>query len=437
MIINNRYRVVAGLVAITVLSGCIGNNSSQPEPIQGAPDVEVKVGEPMPLWQKGTLEIHSISTGRGESNFYILPDGTSMLVDAAGSLLTQEMADRDGVGGVTPARPSWDISSAKVIADYVAHFNPRHENLDYFMITHFHGDHLGDLASGYPEWKDMVRHSSGKFYINGAAGVGSLLNVAKVIDRNYTIPTNLGINDRVQEYQRFLRWTIDNRGTKWETIRVGSNDQITLKYEPKAYPGFNLRILCASGYAWTGEGTKSRRTVPLTQSELTGNEPDENIYSIAFQIDYGKFNLFAGGDLQYQNPGGNYAWHNGEAGIIDVATPVEVMKAGHHGSSNSNSAELLSKLNPKTVWINPGRSEQPGMPAMRRFVAQNPNVEFFCTGMHEPSKAPLAEIAQNFKSWEGHIVIRVHNDGKYYVYVLDDTDQRYIVKSIHGPYLSE
>lgn len=60
--------------------------------IPGAPAVEVKIGSQMPLWQNGTFEIHSISTGRGESNFYIFPDGTSMLIDAAGSLSQKRFA---------------------------------------------------------------------------------------------------------------------------------------------------------------------------------------------------------------------------------------------------------------------------------------------------------------------------------------------------------
>ena len=38
----------------------------------------------------------------------------------------------------------------------------------------------------------------------------------------------------------------------------------------------------------------------------------------------------------------------------------------------------------------------------------------------------------------GHIVIRVANGGgEFYVYMLDDTDFEYKVKSIHGPYTSK
>ena len=40
-------------------------------------------------WKEGYLDIHAVNTGRGESMFYVFPDGTTMLVDCAGSLLKE------------------------------------------------------------------------------------------------------------------------------------------------------------------------------------------------------------------------------------------------------------------------------------------------------------------------------------------------------------
>ena len=36
-------------------------------------------GKPLPVWQKGYLDLHHINTGRGNAAFYIFPDGTTML----------------------------------------------------------------------------------------------------------------------------------------------------------------------------------------------------------------------------------------------------------------------------------------------------------------------------------------------------------------------
>ncbi len=33
-------------------------------------------------WSEGFMDIHHINTGRGNSTFFVLPDGTTMLVDA-------------------------------------------------------------------------------------------------------------------------------------------------------------------------------------------------------------------------------------------------------------------------------------------------------------------------------------------------------------------
>ncbi len=229
---------------------------------------------------------------------------------------------------------------------------------------------------------------------------------------------------------------MDTKGLIYEVAKPGHDDQIVMRYNPSAYPDFKIRILCASGYAWTGNGYDTKRTIPTSKTEISKASPDENIFSVALMMDFGKFNLFTAGDLQWEATS-SAPWLNADEGIIPVVNKVEVMKASHHGSTNANSEELVNKLCPQTVWINPWRSEQPGIPCMRRFVAANPDVSFFTTGIVESSKAPLAEVENNFKSWSGHIVIRVFPDGKYYVYVLDDSDESYIVKSIHGPYISE
>src|SRR5690242_8405647 len=55
------------------------------------------VGKPISPWKPGTLDIHQISTGRGNAGLYILPDGTTLLVDA-GEMATKTAAH-------TPDRP--------------------------------------------------------------------------------------------------------------------------------------------------------------------------------------------------------------------------------------------------------------------------------------------------------------------------------------------
>ena len=50
--------------------------------LQSTPASAQAVGEVLPPWSPGILDIHQINTGRGDAAFFIFPDGTTMLVDA-------------------------------------------------------------------------------------------------------------------------------------------------------------------------------------------------------------------------------------------------------------------------------------------------------------------------------------------------------------------
>lgn len=45
-------------------------------------NAQVKVGDTFQNWSTGFLDIHHISTGKGECMFAIMPDGTTMMIDA-------------------------------------------------------------------------------------------------------------------------------------------------------------------------------------------------------------------------------------------------------------------------------------------------------------------------------------------------------------------
>src|SRR5512139_3295356 len=49
---------------------------------QPSADAIATIGQPFPAWQPGYLDLHHINTGRGNSAFYVLPDGTTILFDA-------------------------------------------------------------------------------------------------------------------------------------------------------------------------------------------------------------------------------------------------------------------------------------------------------------------------------------------------------------------
>src|SRR5690606_5794793 len=75
------------------------------------------VGKVLPDWQEGYLDIHAINTGRGEATFVIFPDGTTMLLDAAGSSISPAAEIPP-----PPQKPNSSVSPGQVVTNYARHF---------------------------------------------------------------------------------------------------------------------------------------------------------------------------------------------------------------------------------------------------------------------------------------------------------------------------
>src|SRR5215475_257110 len=99
---------------------------------QGSP---FRSGDVFPAWTPGTLDIHQLVTGRGNTAFLMFPDGTTLLIDAG---------DVGGAGAN-------ERTAAQFIARYVRHMAAGDARLDYAVITHFHGDHIGAVGGTEPE----------------------------------------------------------------------------------------------------------------------------------------------------------------------------------------------------------------------------------------------------------------------------------------------
>ena len=104
----------------------------------------------------------------------------------------------------------------------------------------------------------------------------------------------------------------------------------------------------------------------LGSAEFTVLAPDPednygdaiNNYSIAILLENGETSFLLTGDAEYQE----------EADIIEsgrelgLDMDVDVLKAGHHGSGDASSWELLEAVEPETVVISCGRNNHYGYP---------------------------------------------------------------------------
>ena len=130
------------LVATIFLAGAIVAGSTAASVGQATP---FKVGDLLPAWTSGTLDIHQIVTGRGNANFMMFPDGTTVLVDA-GDQGETEFASQ---------RPDASRNPAQWIARYIRHMEQRADpsaqpKLDFAVLTHFHADHMGRIDGKEP-----------------------------------------------------------------------------------------------------------------------------------------------------------------------------------------------------------------------------------------------------------------------------------------------
>lgn len=415
-----------------------GNNSGN-EPGQGEITTDepnqVTVGQPLPAWTEGCLDIHHINTGRGESAFYILPDGTTMLIDAAGSLL--KTSDKPP----TPAKPNDQITSGAVIIDYVKAYMPEvcKGTLDYMLLSHFHGDHMGS-------WSTSVPKHAGGFYVNGYTEVGAEIPVAKFLDRGTR--TNRKASDMIDSggqgnYDKFIAWAKKTNASMDERFIAGRNDQIVLKHNAGNYKNFTVQNVAANGDVWNGVGTTATSLMPAADELLLFGQankeplealPYENTLSCVMTISYGSFDYFCGGDIQY-NGRSSYGYKDIEAPISKVVKQVEVMKASHHGTANTNGTEILGALKPDAIIIPVWRNVQPNPDTIKRMYKANSNCNIFTTNLTDDNKALLSNYLSKFKGTQGHVVVRVHPGGtKYYIYVLGDDDLNRTVKKIYGPY---
>ncbi len=388
------------------------------------------VGEILPPWTQGTLDIHQISTGRGNSALFIFPDGTTMLVDAGAQ------------GGTVnprwvPARPDDSRTPGEWIIRYVRQML-RHDSsprLDHVLLTHFHSDHMGQITGSSKQSK------SGEYKLAGITEVGEEIPIGHIMDRgwpDYRYPAPL-TDTNVQNYRAFLKWQSAHGGLRIERFQPGSSEQVILLRAPSAYPNFAVRNLMANGEVWTGVGRETRRQFPELSDVPAADRPSENMCSAGFRLSYGRFDYYTGGDIPGIPFEGFPMWHDVETPVAQVVGPVEVALMNHHGYIDSQNAFFVGALRPRVWILNVWESAHPTGRVYSRLqstrIYPGPR-DIFATQMHDANRLVVVGL-DRLASDHGHIVVRVAAGGESYkVIILDDKAETYRVTAVHGPYES-
>jgi len=388
-----------------------------------------RVGEALDPWSEGTLDIHQISTGKGNAAFFVLPDGTTLLVDA-GSLGSRTARHVDPTPNDSRTPGEW-------LVRYIKRIHPDRENasLDYAFLTHFHGDHMGQIRD------DSPLSRSGRYRLSGITEVAEHVNIRKMIDRgwpDYSFPSPLE-GGSIKNYRQFLDWQSSENGMAIERFVPGRNDQFVLLNKPEKYPEFEIRNIVANGEVWTGVAENTRKQFPVLKEIPREEWPSENPCSAGFRLSYGSFDYFTGGDITGIPSLGGPSWHDIETPVAMAVGPVEAAVMNHHGYIDSQNSFYVSTLRP-LVWIlSVWDSAHPTSAVFARISSKRlypgPR-DIFTTGMHPANKVVISGL-NDIASDQGHILIRVAPGGNSFkVIVLDNSSESMTVKSVHGPYQS-
>ncbi len=426
-----------------------------------------------PPWQKGCLDIHHINTGRGNSAFLVLPDGTTVLIDA-GDLDRAVFEKKNAPLRTSPALPFDTASAGKTIVNYIRQVAPLLQNtgIDYALITHFHADHYGQVDVNSPSSK------KGSYQLSGMTEVGDLLTIRNMIDRGYPaydFPVDLrryyksapgasggggapAVPSSFLNYLDFVEHYVAAGKMKAAALQAGRDDQIVLRYDAASWPDFHIRNIKAGNQVWTGKGKETIAVFSANDVLDKKGAFNENPLSLALRISYGKFDYYTGGDNTGREgedlPGGR----DSESPMAEAIGKVDAMSLDHHGNRDANNAGFLKVLDPRVVVAQTWCSDQPGQETAHRLANGRPATsstgktdvsspgkpatpppDVFYLYLQEATKITLGPwITRSAKSLEGHIVIRVMPGGdEYYVFVLDDGSAMPTVKNRFGPYRSE
>jgi beta-lactamase superfamily II metal-dependent hydrolase len=234
------------------------------------------------------LRVYAIDVEGGKSTLYVSPSGQSMLVDTG----------YDGNNGRDADRIVAAARDAGV------------KQIDYLVITHYHGDHMG-----------------------GVAQLAARMPIRNFVDHGKNFET---VKDIAALYNTYVG--LREKGNR---IVVKAGDRIPIE-------GLQVEVVTASGVpvakALAGGGGPN----PLCKSyRPIAPDDGENAHSIGLVVTLGRFRMSDLGDL-YWNQEAGLACPNNLIGTVDVYMTT------HHAKKTSGAPALVQAMRPRAAIMNNG-----------------------------------------------------------------------------------
>jgi competence protein ComEC len=280
--------------------------------------------------QQRTLDIYFIDTEGGQATLFVTPSGESMLVDT-GFAGNQGMPDSNATNssGAPITRDADRISAVFKQAGVTV--------LDWMVISHYHGDHVGnaaELANRIP-----IRH----FVDHGPFSVELQPN------RSAAFVAYMGIRDKARAITAKPRYKIPVAGLD---VQVVSSAGELITAPMQGAPGAGLpNPLCHDARM------KEQDPTP------------ENFESVGIVVRYGGFRLLDLGDLTW-NQEHALACPNNLLGTFDV------FHTTRHGDPHAGAPQLVHAIRARVAVMNNGERKG-GDPSYWQIVHEAPGLADF------------------------------------------------------------
>ena len=292
---------------------------------------------------------------------YVLPWWRTQPPPASGGELTIRILDVGPINGdsilitstsgKTVLIDAGDTTKGKTVVEALKRNNV--QQIDYFIATHPHPDHIG-----------------------GAAEVFKAMKVLNVIDNGQppSVPPQPAAPQKPTSGRRPA--ATNSRSTRTTSVTKFYDDYKTAvsssgaHYE-SARPGTKYDL---------GGGALLTILAPsepfFTKDKMSTGGNDVNANSIVARLDYGSFSMMLAGDAEEQTE------HRLLTKELDLKT--RVLKISHHGSKYASSSGFLNRVQPEVAIVSCGawnRYGHPSQAVLDRLRAVNANVKLYRTDL--------------------------------------------------------
>jgi beta-lactamase superfamily II metal-dependent hydrolase len=275
-----------------------------------------------------TVRILDVGPINGDSILITSPSGKTVLIDAG------------------------DTTKGKAVVEALKRNNI--QQLDYFIATHPHPDHIGGAAEVFKAVKvlNVIDNGQPPSVPQQAAPPQTKTPPGK---KQPPAPAKSAKTNSLTKFFDDYKAAVSSSGAHYENAKPGT------KYDLGG--GALLTILAPSEPFFTKD-----------KMGTGGNEANAN--SIVARLDYGSFSMMLAGDAEDQTE------HRLLTKELDLKS--RVLKIGHHGSKYATSADLLKRVQPEIAIVSCGawnRYGHPSQAVLDRLRAANANVKLYRTDL--------------------------------------------------------